>query len=61
MAKQKFYICVEWVDVFGDKHEFETYCTNEKSWLKQIEETNRQFRNDPFVDSFKVNALKRKG
>lgn len=61
MAKQKFYIAVEWFDVFGDKHEFETYCTNEKSWLKQIAELNAQFKNDPFVEDFKVNALKRKG
>ena len=61
MRKLRYFVIVQWVDVFGNEHETEIPCTDSKHQQKLLKQTACSFKHDPIVANFKVAILNRKG
>lgn len=52
--KARYYVVVEWVDIFGEKYSFEQWCINEKDVERKIQYYKWTYKHDPLVAEFKV-------
>ncbi len=54
MKKKRFRVWIEWVDIFGGKHEAELVCKNEEDMLKKGCSNRMRLKHDSFVQSYTV-------
>lgn len=57
MGKKHYFVVIEWVDVFGDKHEYEHPCTNEKDMQRKQEFFKNSYKHDSLVASYKIYGI----
>ena len=51
---KKWYVCIEWRDVFGEWHNSEIPCTSKANAEKISANTHYQLKHDAMVSSFRV-------